>query len=108
MAGTKRNKHNDPKQVAIAQEEERDRYLQSLKDISAILDIPDGAGERFFQWLFGEAYILRPMTSGSSQIYENEGKRKLALFVIDHIAATRPEKLGGILVQLPVLEEEDD
>jgi len=105
--GTKRSEYNDPEKVAEAKKREEEERLQLLRDIREILELRSKGGIRFFRWLFSHSYLFTPLMTGNSQTFHREGKRELALFVLEHIVDSGPQFLADILIQLPELKEEE-
>lgn len=84
---------------AIKKLEEEKDFLkrQRKRDLFEILNLPSGAGERFFKNAFQDGKVLESTFTGNSQGMFLEGYRAMATNLLKEIGAIAPDKIADLL-----------
>lgn len=81
----------DPAQVAEGTRREKELRERELKDLRAILDMPEG--RRFVWRLLEHCKVFQSIWHPSALIHFNEGARNVGLFVLNDIEEANPDAL---------------
>lgn len=96
-------------QIKRAAQQEKLRERQYLADCAEIINLPSGAGERFFwAWLEHCGVLQTVYAPESNRMYFNAGRRDVGLKLVADMTAAKPSALADILQKAVIQENKDN